>query len=89
MTIYVLRHGETALNAKGVMQGLLNEPLNQNGRALAVLTGQGMRGIHFDGCISSPLVRAKETAEIILRESGNDIPITVDERVREINFGDL
>ncbi len=89
MKIYVLRHGETALNAKGVMQGWLDEPLNQNGRALAALTGQGMKGIRFDCCISSPLNRSRETVEIILRESGNGIPVTLDDRIREINFGDL
>ena len=89
MKIYVLRHGETALNAKGVMQGWLDEPLNQNGRDLAVATGRAMRGIRFDACISSPLVRAKETVEIILRESGNELPVSVDDRIREINFGDL
>lgn len=40
MQIYILRHGETALNAKGVMQGRLDEPLNQSGRELAALTGK-------------------------------------------------
>ena len=89
MIIYVLRHGETALNAKGVLQGWLNEPLNRNGRDLAVVTGRAMRGIRFDCCISSPLKRARETAEIILRESGNEIPVSFDDRLREINFGDL
>lgn len=88
MLIYMVRHGETALNAKGIMQGWLDEPLNKAGRDLAVLTGQAMRGIHFDACISSPLKRAKETVEIILRESGNDIEVTTDDRIREINFGD-
>ena len=39
MIIYIVRHGETVLNAKGVMQGRLNEPLNQNGRDLAEMTG--------------------------------------------------
>ena len=48
-----------------------------------------MRGIRFDACITSPLRRARETVEIILRESGNDIPVSVDDRIREINFGDL
>ena len=89
MTIYVIRHGETALNAKAIMQGWLDEPLNQSGRDLAEITGQAMKGIHFDRCISSPLIRAKETAEIVLRESGNSIPIEVDDSIREINFGDL
>ena len=45
--------------------------------------------MHFDHCISSPLDRAMETAKLILRESGNDIPIITDERLLEMNFGDL
>ena len=91
MKIYVVRHGETDLNAKKVMQGWLDEPLNWNGRELAALTGQAMKaeGIRFDECISSPLRRAKETVEIILRESGNDIPVVTDDRIREINFGEM
>ena len=89
MRIYIVRHGETALNAKGVLQGRIDEPLNKNGRDLAVLTGQAMKGIHFDDCISSPLNRAKETAEIILRESGNEIPFSIDNRIIEMDFGDM
>ena len=89
MKIYIVRHGETALNAKAVMQGRLDEPLNENGRALAALTGQAMKGFRFACCISSPLNRAIETAEIILRESGNDIPISLDDRILELDFGDL
>ena len=89
MIIYILRHGETALNTKAVMQGRLDEPLNENGRSLAEMTGKAMKGIHFDYCISSPLGRAKETAEIVLRESGNDIPYSIDDRIIEIDFGDM
>ncbi|MCR5575933.1 MAG: histidine phosphatase family protein [Oscillospiraceae bacterium] len=89
MKLYILRHGETALNSKGVMQGWLDEPLNENGRRLAVLSGQAMKGIRFDRCISSPLIRATQTAEIILRESENAVKIEIDDRIREINFGDL
>lgn len=77
------------MNIKGLLQGRLDEPLNQNGRDLAILTGQAMKGIHFDVCISSPLDRARETAELILRESGNDTPISLDDRALEMNFGDL
>ncbi len=89
MRIYIVRHGETVLNAKGVFQGRTDEPLNQNGRDLAEMTGKAMKGIHFDRCFSSPLDRAKETASIILRESGNDIPVETDDRVIEMNFGDM
>ncbi len=88
MLIYIVRHGETNANVNGYLQGWTNDPLNENGRSLAVITGQGMKDIKFDYCISSPLIRAKETAEIVLRESGNDIPIHFDDRIKEINMGD-
>ena len=63
MIIYIVRHGETGLNAKGVMQGRFDEPLNQNGRDLAEVTGKAMKGIHFDYCISSPLLSQKKNYE--------------------------
>ncbi len=89
MKIYIIRHGETDLNILGLMQGWLDEPLNQSGRDLAEVTGRALKDVHFDCCISSPLVRAMETVEIVLRESGNDIPVLTDDRIREISFGDL
>ena len=89
MKIYVIRHGETNLNVKRIVQGWLDEPLNENGRRLAASAGQHMRQIRFDACVSSPLIRARETAEILLRESGNDIPVETDDRLKEIHFGDL
>ena len=89
MKIYILRHGETDLNAKSVMQGRLDEPLNERGRELAVLSGRGIRGVRFDRCVSSPLKRARETAELVLKESRNDIPVTTDERIIEIDFGEF
>ena len=89
MKLYIIRHGETDLNAKSVMQGWVDPPINRSGRELAALTGQAMRDIRFDRCISSPLSRARETAEIVLRESGNEIPITTDDRIREMSCGDI
>ncbi len=89
MLIYIVRHGETNLNKNGMIQGWIDEPLNESGRFLAGLTGKGMKDIHFDACISSPLVRASETAKIILKESGNVIDMTFDDRIKEISFGNL
>lgn len=40
----------------------------------------------FDYCYCSPLIRARQTAEIILR--GTDTPLSYDERIREMNFGE-
>ena len=89
MKIYIIRHGETELNKEGVMQGRLDEPLNKSGRDLAVMTGRGMKGIRFDRCITSSLDRARETAGLILRESGNDIQPEIDDRLLEISCGDI
>ena len=61
--------------------------MNENGRFIAELTGRGLKDIRFDHCISSPLIRAKETAEILLRESGNSVSISFDDRIKEMNFG--
>lgn len=88
MLIYIVRHGETDSNVHGLFQGWSEDPLNENGVLLAEISGRNMRGIHFDCCISSPLQRAAKTAEIILKESGNPIPVTYDDRLKEINMGD-
>ena len=82
MQFYIVRHGETKANVDGYLQGWSNDPLNENGIRLAVITGQAMKDIKFDYCISSPLIRARETAEIILRESGNEILIQTDDRIK-------
>ena len=91
MKIYIIRHGETDANKEGQLQGWIDEPLNQSGIDLAEVTGRAMKeeGIRFDACISSPLARARETAKLVLRESGNgDVPVEFDDRLREINMGD-
>lgn len=87
MLIYIIRHGETDMNVKGVLQGWTDRPLNESGVALARITGEGLRGVRFDGCFSSPLLRAADTARIVLEASGNPLPIQYDERLREIGFG--
>ena len=88
MLIYIIRHGETDLNVKGVLQGWVDEPLNESGMRLARITGKKMESVRFDGCFSSPLKRAAETARIVLEASGNDLPIRYDDRLREISFGE-
>ncbi|MBQ7173522.1 MAG: histidine phosphatase family protein [Clostridia bacterium] len=89
MEIYVIRHGETDGNKEGIMQGWLDLPLNDFGRKLAIDTGRAMKGIHFDAAITSPLLRAKETAELLLKESGNtETPLLFDDRLKEVFAGE-
>ncbi len=85
MKIYFIRHGETDWNTETRIQGRTDIPLNKNGRYVAELTRDGLKDVAFDVAFTSPLSRAKETAEIILQ--GRDVDIFEDERIIEVNFG--
>ena len=85
MIVYFIRHGETDWNKDGKLQGRVDIPLNTEGRHVAELTGEALKKVPFDVAFTSPLARACETAEIILR--GRKIPIIKDERIIEVGFG--
>lgn len=85
MKIYLVRHGETEWNRKEKIQGQADIPLNGAGEALARLTGKAMAGIPFDRAYTSPLVRARRTAELILEN--RPIPVLEDRRLAEISYG--
>ena len=85
MKVYFIRHGETDWNKEGRLQGRVDIPLNTQGRHVAELTYEALKEVPFDVAFTSPLMRACETAEIILR--GRDIPIIKDERIIEVDFG--
>ncbi len=85
MKVYIMRHGETDWNKEMRMQGQTDIPLNEYGKELARITGEGIKDIKIDYAFSSPLVRAKETAEIVLGDRGIDI--VCDDRLKEIGFG--
>jgi probable phosphoglycerate mutase len=61
--------------------------LNNDGLAQAHLTAQRLRGMAFDHIVSSPLVRALKTAEIVAAQFST--PVTVDDGIIECDFGSL
>ena len=83
--IYVIRHGKTDWNVRQLMQGDVDVPLNEAGREDAVKAREANPDLPVDICYCSPLVRAKETAEIFLE--GRNIPVIPDNRLREMCFG--
>lgn len=85
MKIYFIRHGETDWNTETRLQGRTDIPLNKNGRYVAELTRDALKDVNFDVAFTSPLGRARETAEIVLQ--GRNVPIIDDERIIEISFG--
>lgn len=83
--VYLIRHGETDWNKVKKIQGSSNIDLNEYGRELARITANALKETPFDIAYSSPLKRARETADLILE--GRDIPIYEDPCVQEAHFG--
>ena len=85
MKLYIIRHGETSWNAEGRLQGQTDIPLNENGIRLAKITGEALKEVPFDLAISSPLKRARQTADLVL--AGRQVPVLEDARIEELSFG--
>ena len=85
--LYILRHGETVWNAENRMQGALNSPLTEKGRAQAARQGALLAEMDLTGfaVLCSPQGRAFETAAIAVAPR---LPlIRTDDRLREIEVG--
>lgn len=85
MRLYWVRHGETDWNRQRRLQGNVDIPLNQAGIDIARETARGLQraGLRFDRVYTSPLSRAKATAQILC--PGQDL--WVEPRLRELSFG--
>lgn len=86
MKIYLIRHGETDQNKVKCLQGHSDIELNAYGRELARKTAEGLKNVKFDMIFTSPLKRARETAEMI--KGDRKIPVYAEERIKEICFGE-
>lgn len=68
------------------LQGQSDIPLNEEGRALARKAHDVYQDVHFDACFCSPLLRARETAALLLE--GRSVPVVYDDRLKEMCFGE-
>lgn len=86
----IIRHGQTDWNKKTLIQGTVDNPLNDNGREQAMLLGDYLKDndTNWDIIISSPLKRAFETASIIKEKMGKDIDLVADSNFVEREFGE-
>lgn len=73
MSYAFIRHGQTDWNRDGRLQGSSDIPLNDTGRAQALEAAEILASERWDAIVSSPLQRARETAEIIARELGIEL----------------
>lgn len=86
--IYLVRHGESEANISMRFSGITDVELTETGVLQAVKAGEKLRGEEIHRIFSSPLKRAKNTAEIIADEIGfNKKDIIIENRLTEVNFG--
>jgi probable phosphoglycerate mutase len=85
--VYLIRHGETDWNAEGRLLSFTDQPLNAAGERQAAELAVALSGITWDRAHSSPRIRARQTAELVLA-GGQDPPdLVIDERLVEMDFG--
>lgn len=87
--LYLVRHGEADWNAEGRLCTRTDRPLTETGRRQATELGRRLADVVFSSAVSSSLMRAHETAALILAGAARaDAPaVTIDSRLVEVDFG--
>jgi phosphoserine phosphatase len=84
--LLLIRHGETNWNRESRFQGIRDIPLNDNGKMQASKAGEFLKAIDIDFGVSSPMLRPKETAEIILKHH-DQVSLELEPQLAEICHG--
>lgn len=87
MKMYLLRHPETIANQEGIIYGWTDYDYTDHGNQMIQELPDRIGMLEFDEIYSSPLGRAKKLAEAIGEKKS--LPIIFDDRLKEMNFGDL
>lgn len=88
VVFYIVRHGETLLNALDRVQGWSDAPLTPEGKKGAKALGIGLKGIHFASVYTSDLGRARETTQTIVdAKNEKDAQLVASTALRESCFG--
>lgn len=89
MPLYLVRHAQTDWNREPARcQGWAEVELNETGRAQARDLGRALAGRGVELLVTSHLVRARETAELIHEGLGGDTELIVDPRLAEAHRGE-
>ena len=66
VSFYIVRHGQTLLNSLDRAQGWADSPLTDEGKQTAVELGHELKDIDFNAVYTSDMLRAVQTAELVL-----------------------
>jgi probable phosphoglycerate mutase len=84
--IYLARHGETSLNAAGLLRGRLDPPLTARGREQASALAGALGNVNIHVIVTGPLRRAVETASAVADRLG--LSVIVDDRFNDRDYGE-
>jgi ribonuclease H / adenosylcobalamin/alpha-ribazole phosphatase len=85
-TTLLLRHGQTALSVQKRFSGVGDPELTDVGRQMAAAAAVRLAGSGADAVVTSPLRRARETADLVAEALG--VEVDIEEGLRETDFGD-
>jgi broad specificity phosphatase PhoE/uncharacterized protein YerC len=85
--LYLVRHGDTDLNDENIVHGWTKQSLNDKGIEQAHKAAESLKDKDITHIVSSDLPRAKQTANIISKETG--VPVTFDQNLRTWDAGDF
>ncbi len=85
MTLYIMRHGQTVWNAKGIIQGRRQGRLSKEGIRQTQLQAEKFKNVHVDMIFVSPLMRTVQTANIM--NAFHHVKVVKDERIIEVEQG--
>jgi broad specificity phosphatase PhoE len=83
--VYLVRHGQTPLNESGVLRGLLDPPLDEAGHLQAGRLGAVLGPQMPSVIVTSPLLRARQTAQPVADRAGREV--TTDRRLLDRDYG--
>lgn len=88
--VYLIRHGKTQWNLESRYQGANGDsPLLKDSYREIELLASSLRRIPFEHAYTSPLKRARVTAQALLNHLNPEIPLTIDSRLKEFNLGKM
>lgn len=87
--LILMRHGESQWNKENRFTGFTDVDLNDKGVEEAKRAGVALKDIKFDKIYTSTLKRAYRTAEIVMKEAGQNPPVVKHDDLRERDYGDL
>src|SRR3972149_3053858 len=87
MELYLIRYGQSVGNVSNMIQGSADLDLTDEGRRQAELVALRLKDVHLDVLYTSPMKRARATAEAIA--NGRKVEIMVADWLKEMDTGDL